>query len=155
MSSAYAAKLGFEAGYTYTSFADVGRDTLLLGTLSPRPAPVSVHTGIPIVGKVPYKGFFNLAQARSTAADFDAKGFDTYLRPAGAFSTSDGFEDPLLSTALTRDSVELAALVFHEIAHNSLYVKSATEFNEELCAARPGTAPRKFFAGTRATAPWR
>jgi predicted aminopeptidase len=86
----------------------------------------------PIVGCVSYRGYFKEKRAGDFAAKLERKGNDVAVRGADAYSTLGRFRDPVLSTFLNRRGIDLAALLFHEMAHQRLYIKDDTAFNESF-----------------------
>jgi predicted aminopeptidase len=98
-----------------------------------------------IVGRVPYKGFFERSDADAEARRLEAEGYDTTIRPSAAFSTLGWFDDPLLSHLLRYDKVVLSEIIFHELFHNTVYVKGAGAFNESVANFIGHRAAIEFF----------
>jgi predicted aminopeptidase len=125
--------IGLSAKKSFTTYSKLDSDTLVLvlsGAYRDRLA--SYTWWFPIVGRVPYKGYFDFDAAKKAARDLDARGFDIYLRPSPAFSTLGWFNDPLLSTSLRADSLDLANTVIHELTHNTFYAPGSAVFNESF-----------------------
>ena len=125
--------LGLRAKQSFTTYAKTPSDTLVLVLSVAYRDRLALRTWWwPVVGRVPYKGFFDFAQARREQADYDRDGFDTDLRPSSAFSTLGWFNDPLLSTTLRADSTYLVETVIHELLHNTVWINSDAAFNESF-----------------------
>lgn len=84
----------------------------------------------PVAGCVPYRGYFDRADAQAFAARRAARGDDVLVSPATAYSTLGWFADPLLDTMLRGSDADLAVVLFHELAHERLYLRGDTAFNE-------------------------
>src|SRR2546423_732884 len=125
--------LGLKAKESFTTFSQLDHDTLVLVLSAAYRDQLKSHTWwFPIVGRVPYKGFFDFDAAKRARDDMEKDGYDTYLRPSPAFSTLGWFNDPLLSTSLRADTLDLANTVIHELTHNTFYAKGQAVFNESF-----------------------
>ena len=138
--------LGLRAKKSFTQFTQLDRDTLVL-VLSAAPKDwLTQHTWwFPVVGNMPYKGFFDYEKGKQEAQTMAASGYDVNLRPASAFSTLGWFNDPILSTTLASDSVDLVDTVIHELTHNTFFAPDQATFNESFASFVGARGSEHFF----------
>lgn len=149
-----AESLGFRTGDIYTTYADLPSDTLaLVLSAAPKDRLEPRTWWFPVVGHLPYRGFFDEEEALREQAKLEAEGLDTYLRPTSAFSTLGWFSDPIPSSLLEQDQVGVVESVLHELAHAHVWVDGHVRFNESWAsfAGRAGAA--EFFCSRRGGGP--
>ena len=126
-------ELGLDAGKSFTSYATTASDTLLLVVSAAPEFQLTWKTWwFPIVGRVPYRGYFHFDQAQRDANRLEEQGYDVWVRPSSAFSTLGWLPDPVLSTTLKADSLALVDTVIHEITHTTFFPSGQAHFNESF-----------------------
>ena len=125
--------LGLKSTRNYSRYVRLDRDYLTaVVSAAPELGFDDYVWGYPFVGKLPYRGYFDPAQARSEAARLKKLGYDVLVRPVEAFSTLGYVRDPLFSYMAAYSEGRLADLIIHESFHATLFVRSDIALNESL-----------------------
>jgi predicted aminopeptidase len=125
--------LGLPRNKSYTTYVELGRPYVTWNVFATPEFSVDAITHcFPFAGCVAYLGFFDREDADGEAARLAASGDDTAIEGAAAYSTLGWFSDPILSSMLRWNDDELDGVIFHELAHQLLYVKDDTAFNESF-----------------------
>jgi predicted aminopeptidase len=118
---------------SYTRYTDLGRPFVSWNVFATPELSLNPRQWcFPIAGCVNYRGYFREAQAKGESARLRAAGDDVYVGGVPAYSTLGWFDDPVLSSFVSWPETEVARLIFHELAHQLLYVKNDSTFNESF-----------------------
>ncbi|OOG61296.1 aminopeptidase [Rhodanobacter sp. B04] len=125
--------LGLPDNRSYTSYVELHRPYVVWNVFAtPRFSVEALPQCFPVSGCVAYRGWFKEAAAKADAAQLKARGDDVWIGGVPAYSTLGWFADPILSSMLSWDDDELDSTIFHELAHQLIYVKDDTAFNESF-----------------------
>jgi predicted aminopeptidase len=121
---------------SYRSYSAVRRPYVVWNVVAaPEFSTTPRHWCFPFTGCIAYRGYFREAAARRYAATLQSQGLDVQVGGVAAFSTLGKFADPVLDTMLRYGDTELAGTLFHELAHQRVYVKGDSAFNESFAMA--------------------
>lgn len=130
------AELNLPSNESYRSYADLGRDYVVWNVFAtPELSLEPVPSCFIFVGCLSYRGFFSAARASQFADQLRAAGNDVFVGGVAAYSTLGWFDDPILNTMLLWDDERIIEVIFHELAHQLIYVEDDTVFNESFATA--------------------
>lgn len=129
-------ELGLPDNDTYRTYADIEREYVVWNVFAAPEFSMSPKTWcFPIVGCVSYRGYFARDAAERKAQELAEQGYDVAIGGVAAYSTLGKLRDPVLSSMMKWDDVQLVGVLFHELAHQLLYIKDDTAFNESFATA--------------------
>jgi predicted aminopeptidase len=132
---------------SYRIYSDLGRPAALWNVFAAPELSLELKTWCyPVAGCVGYRGYFNRDRAYRFADGLKAQGYETFVGAVGTYSTVGWFNDPLLNTVLKRSGPELAAMIFHELAHQRLFLPGDTAFSESFATAVEIEGVRRWLA---------
>lgn len=128
--------LGLPDNESYRTYADIEREFVVWNVFAAPEFSLQPKTWcFPIAGCVGYRGYFSEDAAQREAERLAAKDFDVATGGVAAYSTLGKLKDPVVSSMMNWDDVQLVAVLFHELAHQVLYVKGDSGFNESFATA--------------------
>jgi len=128
--------LGLPDNKSYRSYAELDRDYVVWNVFAaPEFSLTPKQWCFPVAGCVSYRGYFSKDAAIRKSQQLTGKGYDVVVGGVAAYSTLGRFSDPILSTMMRWDDIELIAVLFHELAHQVVYVKDDSTFNESFATA--------------------
>lgn len=131
-----ARELGLPDNGSYKTYADLRRPYVLWNVVAaPELSLKPLQWCFPIAGCVSYRGYYDKDEAQAYGAELRREGYDVQVAGVAAYSTLGWFNDPMLSTFMQYPDGELARLVFHELAHQVVYVPDDSQFNESFATA--------------------
>lgn len=126
-------ELGLKRSDNYTTFVKLNRPYVsYVVSASQRDRLEAYLWHFPLVGALPYKGYFDPRDAEEESRERRGEGLDTYVRGVSAFSTLGWFRDPILSSMLAYKDFQLVNTIIHETTHTTIYIRSEASFNERL-----------------------
>ena len=140
------AELALPDNDSYRSYVDVGRAYVLWNVVAAGEFSLTPKSWCyPFTGCVAYRGYYSQSDARAYAASLEAEGLDVMVGGVRAYSTLGWFDDPVLNTMLDQPFTYLAGVIFHELAHQRIYIKDDTTFNESFAVAVEREGLRRWF----------
>ncbi len=127
--------LGLHDTENYTTLYDQKGEEIMWVVIACEPFKLNEKRwDFPVIGSVPYKGFFDREKAMNLRESLEKEGWDVGIRNPDGWSTLGWFTDPILSGMLSRSEGDLASLIIHEMVHATIYVKDSSDFNENLAS---------------------
>jgi predicted aminopeptidase len=143
---AFGARAGLSSSHNYDRYAIRWHRTIWNLSAAPPYALAPKTWWFPIVGRVPYLGFFTDTEVLRWREQLEGEGYEVYVREVGAYSTLGWFRDPVLPAMLRWDEARIAETVCHELAHATLWIPGSVAFNESFASVVGVTARDHYLA---------